>query len=914
MNEFHPVQLCFLNTPRLYERFVARMKALDPLYHDARLTHLHFEVPPHPILNPTRLERRNHFWEAFCKPHPQTDRCAFIENLHEKVVHQQQRILKTGFPINNASTYLFIIGRLDDLDTLSVAHLLPKYISDNRWNIWGNMQIAYTSLGLFYLPNSASLTNKQRTALYAFWKETEALHQLNQLEIGFKKLILLSDSNTSEYHQRSYSELTETDLEDLVIEILLGLTSSPALLDKVTNKASEKSGLDDETMSIGTCTLALDSRFKQETLYADFTRTLLNSYAIADDKLIDKDFAHVKAKEFENTLFLEPEKIAQKLLHSDKDRENLLQQLRFNWHLLRPPNLNPFNLFTPEWLTAYLPTLQKLPTRLKQSAELLLSFGLMNFQHALSENQKALEAQLQANIAPITDDLMRNSNHHHISPAQTLYTLNALLQEVQSRAQEFRIKVADAEAFKTLSFLSTKDENELYTSREWLEISNDNTTTDKLEEHIKRLTTAIERFPLPLAFWSRYISLAFISGYLGHFLLSAIPTFLLNIGIQAVAGLPFIFVFTVVILFGFLRYHQVLSKIFHHRNAYIALVEKLARVEAKKYVLEAIEKCYQAVINKIQDEINDVRTLMENLKLASTQSFESTHKEETLFHRSIWGKLPIVQDIEKLSLHPLSEYDVPIMDKPPKLTIANTDCTLEMLNSHEELDVLKSLLNQFAKLSFANTNSTLQNIFDPNTKKPFHWWRKLLEPPPSDLLQVAILLEHEPENEWSRFIYLCKRFAQVAYQHIFNQDLEKMIGYISENRRKMIQQYFEMMSHPPVPRTDRNLELKDVFAIAQPASAQNSILLPPNSQESLPQPCTMIIGNAIQWFYWAHFSLKSLVWYQASQSTFKQLPKSEQDTMFLPEEILGITLNGSIDTVQASSNTSNESDSEPVLG
>ncbi|MFN3562742.1 MAG: hypothetical protein ACK4XM_12640 [Chloroherpetonaceae bacterium] len=420
-------------------------------------------------------------------------------------MHQQQRILNTGFPINNATTYLFIIGRLDDLDTLSIAHLLPKYISDNRWNIWGNIQIAYTSVGLFYLPNSASLTNKQRTALYAFWKETEALHQTNQLEIGFKKLILLSDSNTSEHHQRSYSELSETDLEDLIIEILLGLTSAPDILGKVIDKPYEKLGLDDETMSIGTCTLALDSRFKEETLYADFTRTLLNSYASANDKLIDKDFAHVKAKEFANTLLLEPEKIAQQLLHSNKDRENLLQQLRFNWHLLRPPHLNSFNLFTAEWFTAYLPALQKLPTRLKQSAELLLSFGLMNFQQALSENQKALEAQLQANITPITDDLMRNSNHHHISPAQTLYTLNALLQEVQSRAQEFRTKVADIQAFKTLSFLSTKDENELYTSGEWLEVGDSETSTDKLEEHIKRLTDAIERFPLPLAFWSRYI-------------------------------------------------------------------------------------------------------------------------------------------------------------------------------------------------------------------------------------------------------------------------------------------------------------------------------------------------------------------------------------------------------------------------
>ncbi|MFN3562743.1 MAG: hypothetical protein ACK4XM_12645, partial [Chloroherpetonaceae bacterium] len=83
---------------------------------------------------------------------------------------------------------------------------------------------------------------------------------------------------------------------------------------------------------------------------------------------------------------------------------------------------------------------------------------------------------------------------------------------------------------------------------------------------------------------------------------------MLNIGIQTVTGLPFVVVFTVVILFGLLRYHQSRSKIFHHRNAYIALVEKLARVAAKKYLLEAIEKCYQAVINKIQAEINDVRT------------------------------------------------------------------------------------------------------------------------------------------------------------------------------------------------------------------------------------------------------------------------------------------------------------------
>lgn len=115
MNEFHPVQLCFLNTPRLYERFVARIKALDPLYHDARLTHLHFEVPPHPILNPTRLERRNHFWEIFCKPHPQTDRCAFIENLHEKVVHQQQRILKLAF-LSIMYPHIFLLS--DDSTTL----------------------------------------------------------------------------------------------------------------------------------------------------------------------------------------------------------------------------------------------------------------------------------------------------------------------------------------------------------------------------------------------------------------------------------------------------------------------------------------------------------------------------------------------------------------------------------------------------------------------------------------------------------------------------------------------------------------------------------------------------------------------------------------------------------------------------
>ncbi|MDW8464746.1 MAG: hypothetical protein RML35_00695 [Chloroherpetonaceae bacterium] len=98
---------------------------MDPLYHEARLAHLHFSVPPNPVAKPTRAQRRNHFWEIFCAPNPETDRCAFVSELHEKVKRQQAEIRRTGLPVNNAVVYLFIIGRLDDLNTLSVAHLLP---------------------------------------------------------------------------------------------------------------------------------------------------------------------------------------------------------------------------------------------------------------------------------------------------------------------------------------------------------------------------------------------------------------------------------------------------------------------------------------------------------------------------------------------------------------------------------------------------------------------------------------------------------------------------------------------------------------------------------------------------------------------------------------------------------------------
>ncbi|MFN3562739.1 MAG: hypothetical protein ACK4XM_12625, partial [Chloroherpetonaceae bacterium] len=72
--------------------------------------------------------------------------------------------------------------------------------------------------------------------------------------------------------------------------------------------------------------------------------------------------------------------------------------------------------------------------------------------------------------------------------------------------------------------------------------------------------------------------------------------------------------------------------------------------------------------------------------------------------------------------------------------------------------------------------------------------------------------------------------------------------------------------------------------------------------------------RAMQWFYWAHFSLESLLWYKAAQSVFEKLSKSEQDAMFLTEEILGVSLNVSNNTAQKSSNASNASDLETVLG
>ncbi|MCS6988931.1 MAG: hypothetical protein NZM06_05375, partial [Chloroherpetonaceae bacterium] len=768
MNEralINPIQLCFINAPALYERFVAKLNALDPLYHEARLAHLHFSVPPNPVAKPTRAQRRNHFWEIFCAPNPETDRCAFVSELHEKVKRQQAEIRRTGLPVDNAVVYLFIIGRLDDLDTLSVAHLLPRYISENRWNIWGNAQIEYASIGLFYLPNSASLTNEQRAAMFAFWGETRALHRKNEPSVGFKKMMLLSDSNTSRHHRFSYAELGESDLEDLVIETLLGLTASPDALREVTAKQSEKASLDDETMSIGTCTLAMESRFKEEMVYADFARAFLQAYANASEKLLDDDDAKVKAKEFATTLPIEPEELALKLLSTGKGEANILQRLKFNWENLRPPNLSPFNLFTEEWLTAFIPTLQKLPARLKIAAENLLTLGLMNFRYALGEKEKALKQLLEKEIARIADDLMRNPNANHLSPTQTLRTLNYLLEEVQNRANQFRAKVADIKAFQNLSFLSTRDENELYASSEWQEESESDATKEKIDEHFERLRDAIERFPVPLAFWSRYFSLALVGGYLGEYILSAIPTLALNIWIQTVTGLPFVVVFVAALLFGLLRYHRARMNVFHHRNLYVALVEKAARCEAKKYLREAIEECYQFAVKKLKSEIESVSKLLEHLKQASALEFRSTFKEETLFHRSIWGKIPTVQDALSLSLNGAPELEKPIMDAPPKLTIAKTGRELSEIMESERQDELKSLLNQFAKLSFADDE--LRGAFEPNMKKPFDRWRSLLEPPPSDLLQVAIPMEREPENEWHRLAYLLKCFAKGAYRHAF---------------------------------------------------------------------------------------------------------------------------------------------------
>ncbi|MFQ3599421.1 MAG: hypothetical protein SNJ66_13905, partial [Chloroherpetonaceae bacterium] len=643
-----PLQFCFINTPSLYERFVSRLHALDPLYHEVRLTHLHFAVPPNPVEKPTRQDRHQHFWNIFCTPNPQTDRCTFVTELHDKAKRQQEAIRRTGLPVDNASVYLFIIGRLDDLDTLSIAHLLPKYISDNRANIWGNAQIEYASIGLFYLPNSASLTNEQRAAMFAFWQETRALHDTDNLNLCFKKMILFSDSNTSSSHRISYAELSESDLEDLVIETLLGLSSSPDVLKEVTDKTKEKKGLDDETMSIGTCTLSMESRFKEEMVYADFVRTFLAAYSDTSEKLLDDDNAKVKASELAKALPLEPDELSLKLISLGKGESNILQRLKFNWENLRPPNIDAFSLFTEAWLTQYIPTLQKLPIRLKVAAENLLSLGLMNFRYALNEKQKSLEVELEKTLSLTTDDLMRNPNTNHLSPTQTLRTLTYLLEEIQQRYEQFRAKVADIKAFEKFSFLSTKDENELYASSEWAEESENDATQEKIEEHFNRLRSAIERFPVPLAFWSRYFSLALLSGYLGEYILSAIPTFVLNIGIQTVTGLPFVTVFLVVLLFGFLRYYRARMNVFHHRNLYVSLVEKAARREAKKYLLEAIAHCYQIVIEKVKSEIRDINTLIEHLKSLSMQSFQSNIKEETLFHRSIWGRIPIVQDVLNL--------------------------------------------------------------------------------------------------------------------------------------------------------------------------------------------------------------------------------------------------------------------------
>lgn len=906
----NPIQLCFLNAPRLYERFVARLAAMDPLYHEARLAHLHFAVPPNPVAKPTRLQRRNHFWDIFCKPNPDNDRCAFVSDLHDKVKRQQEAIRNTGLAMDNATAYLFIIGRLDDLDTLSVAHLLPKYISDNRWNIWGNAQIEYASIGLFYLPNSASLTNEQRAAMFAFWEETQALHEKNDLGLGFRKMMLLSDSNTSRHHRLSYAELGASDLEDLVIETLLGLTSAPEVLRAVIAKPEEQAGLDDETMSLGTCALATESRFKEETLYAEFARAMLNAYADPSDKLLDDDDAKVKAKELATALPIEPEELVLKLLSSGKGEANILQRLKLNWENLRPPNLSPFNLFTEEWLTAYIPALQKLPARLKLAAENLLSLGLMNFRYALGEREKKLEAELDAELSRITDDLMRNPNANHLSPTQTLRALTYLLEEIQSRFNGFREKVANMQAFQTLSFLSTKDENELYASSEWAEEGENDATKEKMDECFGRLRAAIERFPVPLAFWSRYFSLALVGGYLGEYILSAIPTVALNIGIQTVTGLPFVVVFVVILLFGLLRYYRARMNVFHHRNLYVALVEKAARREAKQYLLKAVERCYQAAIKKTKAEIEAVNQLLEHLKLVASQEFRPTVKEETLFHRSIWSKIPTAQDTLNLSLNGLPELEQPIMDSPPKFTIAKTDRTLEEILNDERQDALKSLLNQFAKLSFQDDD--LRQAFDPRSKKPFDNWRRLLEPPPSDLLQVAIPLEREPESEWHRLIYLCKRFARGAYQHVFKADLaEVMQKHISEARRKEIADYFEKMSRPPVPRTDSDDKRNETFLIAQPASIKEPLLLTEELKSQNVQPKAMVIGRAMQWFYWAHFPLESILWHKAARSVFERLSETERRAMHLSDDILGVPLKTPSPEAQP---LSDDSETESVAG
>ncbi len=904
----NPLQFCFINTPSLYERFVSRLHTLDPLYHEARLTHLHFEVPPPPIEKPTRKDRRQHFWDIFCTPNPHTDRCVFVSELHDKVKRQQEAIRKTGLLVDNTSSYLFIIGKLDDLDTLSVAHLLPKYISNNRANIWGNAQTEYASIGLFYLPNSASLTDEQRAAMFAFWEEARDLHNINN--IGFKKIMLLSDSNTSSRHRFSYAELSTSDLEDLVIEILLGLSSSPDALKNVTQKDKEQEGLDDETMSIGTCTLSMESRFQEEMLYADFVRKFLAAYSDTSEKLLDDDAAKTKAIELAKALPIEPDELSLNLISSGKGESNILQRLKFNWENLRPPNLNPFNFFTPAWLTQYIPTLQKLPMRLKVSAENLLSLGLMNFRYALDAKQKSLEVELEKTLSLTTDDLMRNPNTNHLSPTQTLRTLKYLLEEIQKRDSQFRAKAADIKAFEKFSFLSTKDENELYASSEWAEESENDATKEHIEEHFNRLRLAIERFPVPLAFWSRYFSLALVSGYLGEYILGAIPPFVLNIGIQTVTGLPFVSVFIVVLLFGFLRYHRARMNVFHHRNLYVSLVEKAARREAKKYLLEAIAHCYQVAIKKVKSEIDAVSTLIEHLKSLSEQPFQSTIKEETLFHRSIWGKIPIVKDTLNLSSTRLPELEQPILNEI-KFTFDEFEKTLDELIRDEPKDTLKSLLNQFAKLSF--TNDKLQKAFDPFTRKPFDNWRKLLEPPPNNLLQVAIPLEHEPENEWHRLVYLCKSLANSAYSHIFNTKLEDLIGTISENIKQAILDYFEKMSPPPVPQNAQDGNQTEQFIIAQPAFVEKSPLLPTElrsevNSNSNHKPKTMIVGNAIQWFYWKHFQLDAILWHEAAKKVFERLPESEKEAMYLPEEFL------KKDSPDAQSSHSDDSPKESFVG